>query len=158
MLRPMPSGPIPSETARVARAAFPKGNRYVRVADALETLFTDDAVLARFPTHGQPAHPPWRLALVTILQFAEGLSDRQAANAVRRRIDWQDVRHLELTDPGFDAAVLSECPARLIAGAAALTPSTSKSIGPSSERSVRPARPVSAGRPLWITVIIRSSR
>lgn len=118
MLRPMPIGPIPSETARVARAAFPKGNRYLRVADELETLFTDDAFLALFPTHGQPAHPPWRLALVTILQSAEGLSDRQAANAVRSRIDWKYVLRLELTDPGCDASVLSEFRARLIAGAA----------------------------------------
>jgi transposase len=118
MLRPMPIEPIPPETARVARAAFPKGNRYLRVADELETLFTDDAFLALFPTRGQPAHPPWRLALVTILQFAEGLSDRQAANAVRSRIDWKYVLRLELTDPGFDASVLSEFRTRLIAGAA----------------------------------------
>jgi transposase len=118
MLRPMPIGPIPSETARVARAAFPKGNRYLRVADELETLFTDDAFLALFPTYGQPAHPPWRLALVTLLPFAEGLSDRQAANAVRSRIDWKYVLRLELTDPGFDASVLSAFRARLIAGAA----------------------------------------
>jgi transposase len=116
MLRPMPIEPIPPETARVARAAFPKGNRYLRVADELETLFTDDTFLALFPTHGQPAHPPWRLALVTILQFAEGLSDRQAAHAVRSRIDWKYVLRLELTDPGFDASVLSEFRARLIAG------------------------------------------
>jgi transposase len=118
MLRPMPIEPIPPETVRVARAAFPKGNRYLRVADELETLFTDDAFLALFPTHGQPAHPPWRLALVTILQFAEGLSDRQAANAVRSRIDWKYVLRLELTDAGFDASVLSEFRARLIAGGA----------------------------------------
>jgi transposase len=118
MLRPMPIEPIPPETARVARAAFPKGHRYLRVADELETLFTDDAFLALFPTHGQSAHPPWRLALVTILQFAEGLSDRQAAHAVRSRIDWKYVLRLELTDPGFDASVLSEFRTRLIMGAA----------------------------------------
>src|ERR671930_1860672 len=118
MLRPMPIGPIPPETARIARAAFPKGNRYLRVADELDTLFTDEAFLALFPTHGRPACPPWRLALVTILQFAEALSDRQAANAVRSRIDWKYVLRLELTDPGFDGSVLSEFRARLIAGAA----------------------------------------
>jgi transposase len=118
MLRPMPIGPIPSETVQVARAAFPKGNWYLKVADERETLCTDDAFLALFPTLGQPAHPPWRLALVTILQFAESLSDRQAANAVRSRIDWKSVLRLKLTDPGFDASVLSECRARLIAGAA----------------------------------------
>jgi transposase len=118
MLRPMPIVPIPPEPARVARAAFPKGNRYLRVADALESLFADEVFLALFPTHGQPALPPWRLALVTLLQFAEGLSDRQAANAARSRIDWTYVLRLELTDPGFDASVLSEFRTRLITGAA----------------------------------------
>ena len=118
MLRPMPIEPVPPDTARVARAAFPKGSRYRRVADELETLFTDDAFLALFPTHGQPARPPWQLALVTILPFAEGLSDRQAVHAVRSRINWKYVLRLELTDPGFDASVLSEFRTRLITGAA----------------------------------------
>jgi transposase len=118
MLRPMPIEPIPPQTARVARAAFPKGNRYLRLADELDTLFTDEVFGALFPTHGQPACSPWRLALVTILQFAEGLSDRQAAHAVRSRIDWTYVLRLELTDPGFDASVLSEFRTRLITGAA----------------------------------------
>jgi transposase len=119
MRRPMPIEPVPSETARVAHAAFPKGHKYLRLADGLDALFTDDAFLALFPTHGQPAQPPWQLALVTILQFAEGLSDRQAANAVRSRIDWKYVLRLELTDPGSDASVLSECRGRLLAGSAA---------------------------------------
>jgi transposase len=118
MLRPMPMEPVPSETARVAQAAFPKGHKYLRLADELDALFTDDAFLALFPTHGQPAQPPWQLALVTILQFAEGLSDRQAAHAVRSRIDWKYVLRLELTDPGFDASVLSEFRGRLLAGSA----------------------------------------
>jgi transposase len=118
MLRPMPIEPVPPETARVARAAFPKGNRYLRVADELDTLLTDEAFMGLFPTHGQPAFPPWRLALVTLLQFAEGLSDRQAAEAVRSRIGWKYMLRLELTDPGFDASVLSEFRGRLIAGAA----------------------------------------
>jgi transposase len=85
-------------------------------------LFTDDAFLALFPTRGQRAQPSWQLALVTILQCAEGLSDRQAANAVRSRIDWQDVLRLELTDPGFDASVLSEFRGRLLAGSAESLP------------------------------------
>jgi transposase len=118
MLRPMPIEPIPPETARVARAAFSTGNQYLRVADELDSLFTDEVFLALFPPHGQPALPPWRLALVTILPCAEGLSDRQAANAVRGRIDWKYVLRLELTDPGFDGSVLSEFRTRLIAGAA----------------------------------------
>jgi len=64
------------------------------------------------------AEAPWRLALVTVLQFAEGLSDRQAADAVRARIDWKYALGLSLEDPGFDFSVLSEFRARLIAGAA----------------------------------------
>jgi transposase len=81
-------------------------------------LFPDDAFRALFPTHGQPAWPPWRLALATILPFAAGRSDCQAAHVVRSRIDWKYVRRLEPTDPGFDASVLSEFRTRLLAGAA----------------------------------------
>jgi transposase len=88
------------------------------VADALDTLCTDEAFVGLFPTHGQPAFPPWRLALVTLLQFAEGLSDRQAVEAVRSRIAWKYMLCLELTDPGFDASVLSGFRRRLITGAA----------------------------------------
>jgi transposase len=84
----------------------------------METRFSDDAFLARFPTHGHPALPPWRLALVTRLPCAEGLSARHAADAVRRRLDWNDGRRLERTAPGGDASVLSACRTRLIAGAA----------------------------------------
>jgi transposase len=118
MRRPMPIGPIPPATARVARAACPTGPRYLRVADARETLFTDDAFLALFPTHGPPAQPPWPLALVAILPDAEGLADRQAAHAVRSRLDWTYVLRLELTDAGFDASVLREFRTRRMTGTA----------------------------------------
>jgi transposase len=118
MLRPQPIGPVPEETARVAGAAFPKGHPWLRLADELGPLFTDATFAALFPTRGQPALAPWRLALVTILQFAEGLSDARAADAVRSRIDWKYVLRLELTDAGFDASVLSEFRTRLIDGEA----------------------------------------
>ena len=65
-----------------------------------------------------PSLPPWRLALVTILQFRETLADRQAAEAVRARIDWKYLLGLELSDPGFDFSVLSEFRGRLLAGRA----------------------------------------
>jgi transposase len=118
MLRPRAIGAVPEETARVCRAAFPKGNLYLRLADELGTLFSDERFADLYPSHGQPAFAPWRLALVTILQFAEDLSDRQAADAVRARIDWKYVLRLELTDPGFDASVLSEFRTRLVEGEA----------------------------------------
>ena len=57
--------------------------------DELGALYDDEVFARLFPTRGQPAEAPWRLALVTVLQFAEGLSDRQAAEAVRARIDWK---------------------------------------------------------------------
>lgn len=117
-LQPRPVPPIPEQTARIARAAFPKGNPYIRLRDELGTIFGDDDFLDLYPRRGQPALAPWRLALVTILQFREGLSDRRAVDAVRARIDWKYLLGLELTDPGFDASVLCEFRARLIAGGA----------------------------------------
>ena len=109
---------LPEDTARVARAAFPKGNTYLRVYDALGPIFTNPQLAALFPKDGQPAVAPAQLALATIFQFAEGLSDRQAADAVRGRIDWKYALCLELEDPGFDASVLSEFRDRLIANGA----------------------------------------
>jgi transposase len=109
---------VPDETARVARAAFPRGNPYLRLAEALGTIYQDGDFAALFPLRGQPATSPMRLALATVLQFAEGLSDQQAAEAVRGRIDWKYLLCLPLTDPGFDASVLSEFRARLVAGGA----------------------------------------
>jgi transposase len=114
-LQAQPAYRVPDETVRVARAAFPKGNLYLRIADTLGTIYTDDQFAALFAVQGQPAVSPMRLAVTTILQFAEGLSDRQAADAVRSRIDWKYLLCLELTDPGFDASVLSEFRTRLIA-------------------------------------------
>lgn len=81
--------PIPEETARVARAAFPRGNAYIRMRDELDTIYEDEQFERLFRHRGQPAESPWRLALVTIFQFVESLSDRQAADAVWGRIDWK---------------------------------------------------------------------
>src|SRR5499433_2010361 len=114
-LRPRTLEPVPEETARVARAAFPKGNPYLLLRDTLGTSFQDDDFAACFPLAGQPGLPPWRLALVTLLQFRENLADRQAAEAVRARIDWKYLLGLALTDSGFDFSVLSEFRDRLLA-------------------------------------------
>jgi transposase len=118
-LRPHALEPVPEETARVARAAFPKGNPYLLLRDTLGTIFQDDDFATCFPLEGQPGLPPWRLALITIMQFRENLADRQAAEAVRARIDWKYLLGLALTDPGFDFSVLSEFRDRLLAGDAA---------------------------------------
>jgi transposase len=113
-LDPSPIDPVPEETARVARAIFPKGNRYLLLRETLGTVFTDALFADLFSNRGQPALAPWRLALVTLVQYIEGLPDRQAAEAVRTRIDLKYVLGLALTDPGFDFSVLSEFRARLV--------------------------------------------
>jgi transposase len=109
---------VPEETVRVARAAFPKGHSSLTFRDALGPIFQDEDFAALFPLGGQPGLPPWRLAFVTIMQFRENLADRQAAEAVRARIDWKYLLSLELTDPGFDFSVLSAFRDRLLAGSA----------------------------------------
>ena len=115
-LKPQAISPVPGETARVAHAAYPKGNVYMHMRDELGSIYEDESFADLFPKNGQPAEAPWRLALVTIIQFAEGLSDRQAADAVRGRIDIKYALSLDLSDSGFDASVLSEFRTRLIAG------------------------------------------
>ncbi|WP_188717366.1 IS1182 family transposase [Paracoccus acridae] len=108
--------PVPEETARVARAAFRKGTLLMRVRDEIGVLYEDAMFADLYHARGQWAIAPWRLALVTLFQFLENLSDRQAAEAVRSRIDWKYALGLELTDPGFDFSVLCEFRARLLAG------------------------------------------
>jgi len=111
---PQALGTIPEETARVAHAACPKGTLAMRLRDALGELYQDEHFAAHYPVEGQPAYAPWRLAVVTVLQYTENLTDRQAAHAVRERIDWKYSLGLELTDPGFDFALLSEFRLRLV--------------------------------------------
>jgi transposase len=111
---------VPEETQRVARAAFPKGNLCIRIGDQLGLRYSDAQFADLFPTRGQPAASPARLALISVLQYVEDLSDRQAADAVRARINWKYALGLDLTDPGFDHTVLSEFRTRLVNGQAEL--------------------------------------
>src|SRR6266849_5460016 len=115
-LKPQPIPEIPAETVRIVRAVFPKGNIYIHLRDTLGTIYQDELFADLYPDRGQPAYAPWRLALVTIFQFLENLTDRQAADAVRSRLDWKYALSLELTDPGFDHTVLSEFRSRLVEG------------------------------------------
>jgi len=116
ILKPSLIEAVPSETIRVARAAFPKGNLYLAMRDELGVLFEDADFAELFARGGQPAFAPWRLALITVMQFLENLSDRQAADAVRSRIDWKYALGLKLTDSGFDYSVLSGFRERLADG------------------------------------------
>ena len=107
---------VPEDTRRVALAAFPNGTLCLHITDALGPIYRDGQFKDLFPRRGQPAEAPGRVALVTVLQYVEGLSDRQAADAVRGRIDWKYALGLSLTNPGFDHTVLSEFRSRLVEG------------------------------------------
>jgi transposase len=112
-LQPRPFPQVPEQTARVARAAFRKGHLCLRIRDELGPVFTDEQFADLYGRRGKPGISPARLAWVVVLQFLEGLTDRQAADAVRSRIEWKYLLGLELDDPGFDHSVLSEFRDRL---------------------------------------------
>jgi transposase len=88
----------------------------MQLRDELGTIYTDEQFAALYPPSGQEASQPWRIVLLLVMQFMENYTDRQAAEAMRIRIDWKYVLSLELTDPAFDFSVLSEFRQRLIAG------------------------------------------
>jgi hypothetical protein len=114
-MRPRVLPEVPAQTVAVARAAFRNGSLAIRVRDELGEVFSDGAFVDAFGIRGKPGIAPGQLAMVTVLQFAENLTDRQAADAVRGRIDWKYLLGLELTDPGFDFSVLSQFRTRLVA-------------------------------------------
>lgn len=99
---------IPRETREVAQAAFPYRCLVMAVRDELGPIYVDEQFQDLFPGRGQPAMSHALLALVIVLQFVEGLTDKQAADAVRGRIDWKYALGLDLSDSGFDYSVLSE--------------------------------------------------
>jgi transposase len=118
-LRPEPLPPIPDVTAAAVRAAFPKGNLYVDLRTEFGTLYEDQLFADLYPPEGRPVEvAPWRLALVVVMQYSEGLTDRQAADAVRRCMDGKYALSLDLHDPGFDFTLLHDFRQRLVAHAA----------------------------------------
>ena len=120
-LKPNEGRCLPEETRKVAKAGFPKGNVYLWIGDELGELYADQLFTELYSLRGQPTVSPGRLALITIMQFMEGMTDRQAAEAVRGRIDWKYALGMELIDPGFDFSILSEFRQRLTEGQEANT-------------------------------------
>ena len=112
-LRPKGLPEIPEQTARVACAAFPAGTLAMRVRDRLGEVFADEPFAAAFGVRGAPGMSPAVLSLVSVLQFAENLTDRQAAAMAVRAIDWKYALGVELADTGFDASVLAKFRTRL---------------------------------------------
>src|SRR5438034_3013317 len=113
-LPPQELEPIPELTARIAKASFPQGTLAMRLRDALGPIYQDEQFAHLFPKRGRGAEAPWRLAMVLVLQGLEQLTDRQAAEAVRGRLDWKYALSLPLDDPGFDHRILSDFRARLL--------------------------------------------
>src|SRR5262245_59155640 len=113
-----PIAPVPDATAAAAQAIFPDGNVYMTIRDELGTVFTDAQFAPWFAERGREVElAPWRAALVLVMQHMEGLTDRQAADAVRRCIDWKYLLGLELTDLGFDFTLLHDFRDRILANA-----------------------------------------
>jgi transposase len=115
-MQPKPWPEVPAVTARVARAAFRKGALAIRARDELGAWYEDADFAGAYGVRGAPGISPAQLAMVTVLQFCENLTDRQAADAVRGRLDWKYCLGLVLEDEGFDFSVLSEFRSRLAAG------------------------------------------
>jgi transposase len=112
-LQPKGLPEIPEQTVAVARAALPQGSLAMRVRDRLGEVFADEPFAGAFGVRGAPGLSPGVLSLVTVLQFTENLTDRQAAAMAVRAIDWKYAIGAELTDTGFDATVLSRFRTRL---------------------------------------------
>ncbi len=120
-LRPPVPPAIPADTAAAARKAFRRGNPYLLLRDTFGVFFTDDEFTALYAHQGPPALSPACLAMVTLLQYAEHLSDIQAAEAVRARLDWKYLLGLALDDDGFDASALCAFRTRLLKAGAEAT-------------------------------------
>ena len=112
--------PQPAPQIVAAVAAMYRGKRErplpVMVRDQLGEWLADEQFAGAYGKRGKPGWPPGRLALVTVFQMAEDLTDRQAAEAVRTRIDWKYALGLDLADPGFDDSILSEFRGRVAGG------------------------------------------
>jgi transposase len=118
-LRPRSLPAVPEATAAALHAAFPRGNLSVELRAEFGTLYDDQLFADLYPPSGRPVEvAPWRLALVVVMPYIEGLTDRQAADAVRRYMDWKYALSLELTDPGFDLTLLHDFRQRILAHAA----------------------------------------
>jgi transposase len=114
-MQPKPWPEVPAATARVAKKAFRAGSLAIRARDELGAWCADVDFAAAYGVRGAPGYSPAQLAMVTVLQFGENLTDRQAADAVRGRLDWKYCLGLALDDEGFDFSVLSEFRSRLVA-------------------------------------------
>lgn len=117
-MHPHGLSPIPEETRRLAWRLCPKGTMVMHLRDELGPVYRDEDFLGLYPKRGREAEEPWRMALVTVFQAIEGLTDRQAAAYVHTRMDWRYALALPLDETGLDPSILSDFRARLVAAGA----------------------------------------
>ena len=115
-LQPQKLPEVPEGTARLAKSLYPKGNKYMWLRDELDAIYEDEQFLALYPESGQYAEQPWRLAMMSVIQYMENYTDRQACEAMKDRIALKYALSLEMDDLGFHFSVLSEFRDRLIEG------------------------------------------
>ena len=114
-LHPQTLPPIPEATAAAVHAAFPKGNLYVELRAEFGALYDARLFADLSPPVGRPVEvAPWRLALVMSMPYSAGLTDRQAADAVRRCMERKYALRLELTDSGVDCTLLHDFRCRVL--------------------------------------------
>src|SRR6266545_1192808 len=117
-LKPQPPWPMPEETGRIGKLLLREKDPYRLMGDQLFEKWKEDEFADLYSSEGKPGYSPVILAFVSVFQFMERLADRQAAQALRMRLDWKYALHLPLEDAGFDFSVLSEFRDRLIEGQA----------------------------------------
>lgn len=84
------------------------GSVYAFLAEHRRVLFGDELFADLFPSgRGRPSVPSDVAATVLVLQELEGLSDRQACEALRTDIRWKAACGLALDDEGFHPTVLT---------------------------------------------------
>src|SRR5260370_15299059 len=113
-IRPRLGAEVPALTARVARASNPAGTTAMWVRDRLDGLWDDEDFAGWYPRHGRPGISPAQLTTVSVLEVLLDLSGRDAAEAVRCRIDFKYALGLGLDDPGFHHSVLGDFRDRLL--------------------------------------------
>ena len=105
---------MPKETDEVGGKILGPDSVYKLVGDELFSQFPEEDFADLYSEEGKPAISPVLLSFVTIFQYLEKYPDRQAAEAMRMRIDWKYALHLPLSYEGFDFSVLCEFRDRLL--------------------------------------------
>lgn len=113
-LKIQPPWPMPPDTAEVGKTILREDSTYRLIGEQIFMKFREEDFADLYSTEGRPAISPVILAFVSVFQFMEKLPDRQAAQAMRMRIDWKYALHLSLDYAGFDFSVLSEFRDRLL--------------------------------------------